>query len=75
MKWKNASIDDPPKNNQDLLIVVNGVYYVAYYCMPRNIYCLKDFPEVFFKPDECLIYWSEASIELVKNGQEKRIRV
>jgi hypothetical protein len=31
MKWKNANRDELPKHDQDVLISVDGVYYIAFF--------------------------------------------
>jgi hypothetical protein len=59
MKWKNAIIDKPPQSGQDVLICVNGVYYIATFDSEIPVFKLKEEPTASFDPNEHLIYWTE----------------
>jgi hypothetical protein len=59
MKWKNALIEKPPQNDQEVLISVDGVYYIARYDAFQNVFKLRDSPEVHFSSDNNLVYWTE----------------
>jgi hypothetical protein len=69
MKWNDTSTD-APRNKQEVLIMVNGDYYMAIYNLPRNIYTLRDHPDVFFKPAENRICWTEVKTDFATKEKE-----
>jgi hypothetical protein len=58
MKWFNASKDSLPRHEQEVLISVNGIYYVAHYDSTANAFRLKDQPSDYFQIGEYVIYWT-----------------
>lgn len=59
MKWKNAKHDDLPHNNQEVLITVDGINYIATYNKANNVFNLKNNPGAVFSPAKKTIYWME----------------
>jgi hypothetical protein len=58
MKWNNALRDAPPVHNQEVLISVEGVYYVTTYDAGKNWYVLRDDKRQHFEPSERnVFYW------------------
>ena len=56
IKWKNTSKDELPKNVQDVLISVDGVYYTAIYDAIEKGFKLKNELK-FFPVKNTIIYW------------------
>jgi hypothetical protein len=50
-------MDKPPQNGQDIIICVNGIYYLAVYDAGSDTYKLSYEPGTVFDPRESLIYW------------------
>jgi hypothetical protein len=60
MNWKNVSRDKSPDDGQQVLLSVDGVYYLTIYHKPSNTYQLKDQAGQFFSPGESpAMYWLE----------------
>ena len=57
MKWNNATFDTLPDHGQEVLICVQGVYYIAIYDTSRNGFKLRNEPTQVYNPKEVLIYW------------------
>jgi hypothetical protein len=50
-------MDEPPRHGQEVIICVNGVYYLAVYHAESDCYRLSDPSEIIFDPKQYLIYW------------------
>jgi hypothetical protein len=59
MKWNNAQRDELPGDQEQVLISVNGVYYIAVYDATERKFRLRDEWESSFAADDYLIYWTE----------------
>jgi hypothetical protein len=59
MNWNNASVDALPADGQEVLMSVDGVYYIGIYKSHEQIFKLKDQPDQHFKLTEYRIYWTE----------------
>jgi hypothetical protein len=59
MKWKNAVTDGPPQDKEQVLISVEGVYYIATYHAPDRLFRVYDQIAGYFFIDKQLIYWTE----------------
>ena len=61
MIWKNALRDNPPVHNQEILIAVEGVYYLTQYDGEKNLFVLKEDRKQHFEASELgePIYWLE----------------
>jgi hypothetical protein len=57
MKWNNANVDNLPSHGQEVLICVDGVYYIAVYDTPNNSFMLNNRSRQVYNPKEVLIYW------------------
>ncbi len=71
MNWKNARKDGLPNDNQEVLISVNGINYVAIYNTKENSFKIKH-KEGIFAISENDIYWAEISVPV--NGIEKAFK-
>lgn len=58
MKWKNATIDSVPEDNQEVKITVFGINYIAVYKSANRSFQVKDSPLIFFNAEQ-IIYWME----------------
>lgn len=58
-EWKNARSDKPPKDKQNVIISVNGIYYDAIYEAKQHVFSAKNFGMLQFSPDKFTIYWCE----------------
>jgi hypothetical protein len=59
MKWKNARNDGPPRDKEQVLISVEGVYYIAVYDAQDRSFKVYDHLESFrFHIDKQAIYWT-----------------
>ena len=56
--WKNAA-DHQPKDNQSVLISVNGIYYDAIYKKDKDLYKPKKFDLLQFPVKIFTVYWRE----------------
>lgn len=63
MNWKNARKDGLPRDNQEVLISVNGINYVAIFNSKQNSFKIKH-KEGVFAISEFDIYWAEISVPL-----------
>lgn len=59
MKWKNANRDDLPLNNQEVLITVDGINYIATYDALNRLFKLNNNPGATFSTHKKTIYWME----------------
>jgi hypothetical protein len=59
MKWKSAHKSELPKNGEQILISVDGIYYLAVYEAELGLFRPRGERNVFFNPLENLIYWTE----------------
>ncbi len=60
MKWYNAHKDLLPAHEQQVLISVNGVYYITTYDCKNQAFRLLMQPENYFGlTDEATLYWAE----------------
>ncbi len=59
MKWKNAKRDDLPLNNQEVLITVDGINYLATYDALKDLFKLNNNPGASFSTATKTIYWME----------------
>lgn len=59
MRWYNAQRDELPKDEQILLVSVNGIYYITVYDAKEKLFRLKDQIGIYFRPEDDLIYWTE----------------
>jgi hypothetical protein len=64
MKWKNANTVKP-KNNDLVLIEVNGSYHICIYDKGENIYRLKDQIGTYYVPKKVKINWVEFTPPMV----------
>lgn len=59
MKWKNANRDDLPLNNQEVLITIDGINYIATYDALKSVFKLNNNPGAAFSTTKKTIYWME----------------
>jgi hypothetical protein len=59
MDWKNASKHPLPANNQEVLISVDNVKYVAVYDAALGGFITKEEKEKIFLIKSADIYWAE----------------
>lgn len=59
MDWKNASKGHLPANNQEVLISVDDVKYIAVYAAEEEGFHLKDQKIKFLPVKDHEIYWME----------------
>jgi hypothetical protein len=60
MRWYNAQKDKLPEDGQQVLISVNGVYYICKYQEEKRQFKIEDeLRETAFKVDDYMIYWTE----------------
>jgi hypothetical protein len=60
LKWKNVHIDRLPLDGQEVLLTVEGVYYMTRYDAAKEVFRLKDEPHSYFSvADKQLMYWLE----------------
>ena len=59
MKWYNAEKDELPSHNEEVLISVNGVYYITVYNRTEDHFYLKEQPDTFFSVGHVPIYWTQ----------------
>jgi hypothetical protein len=59
MKWKNTLKDKPPEHNQEVLISVDGVYYIAIYDDKEKVFRVQYKKLLIFPANNHLIYWTE----------------
>jgi hypothetical protein len=60
-KWKDASHNELPAHNQEVLICVDKVYYIGIYDAPKQIFRVDELLETFFRISERKVYWTEVS--------------
>lgn len=61
MNWKNAQKDELPKNDEEVIIAVRGVYYVATYNEELEGFRVNE--TTFFSLKEVTIYWAAKAVE------------
>jgi hypothetical protein len=59
MKWKNAKKDDLPPVGKEVLISVDGVYYIAVYQDTDEAFRVRNREWLKFLLADHLIYWAE----------------
>ena len=60
MRWNNAQKDKLPEEGQQVLISVNGIYYICAYDAGERAFKIRDESrETVFTVDDYLIYWTE----------------
>lgn len=63
MKWNNSRRDPLPSDQQEVLISVNGIYYIAHYDHADGHFRVKLGPtkgeEIIFQKTEHQIYWTQ----------------
>jgi hypothetical protein len=60
MRWFNAQKDKLPDDGQQVLISVNGVYYICIFNAGERFFAIEDQArETTFNIDDYLIYWTE----------------
>jgi hypothetical protein len=59
LRWKNASCDETPSNNQSVLISVAGVYYLTTFDEGNVRFVLQDHDQLYFHVMENgePVYW------------------
>jgi hypothetical protein len=58
MTWKNVHSDEPPAHGQQVLLAVDGAYYVTHYDAVKNVYRLHEDPDSYFSPaDNSVMHW------------------
>lgn len=57
--WKNTLNDELPSDKQDLIVSVDGVYYMAVYDAAGQRFTLKYEIGAFFSVENTSIYWKE----------------
>lgn len=60
MIWKNALKDGLPLDNQEILISISGINYVAFYLEELNGFEISEH-EGFIPIKDVTIYWTEIS--------------
>ena len=59
MKWYNAQRDLLPDDGQQVLISLNGVYFICRFDARNRLFKIsEEESESFYKVDEYLIYWT-----------------
>ena len=61
MNWKNALKDELPNNEQEVLISVRGIYYVAIYKAPLKGFEISEH-DGFIPLNNAQIYWTEIKV-------------
>lgn len=56
-EWKNTCKGELPKNNQDVIISVDGIYFTAIYSAVEKGFKLKYELGKFFLVENAVIYW------------------
>ncbi len=59
MKWKNAKHDDLPLHDQEVLITVDGINYIATYDKVNKAFKVNNDPGFVFSSNNKTIYWVE----------------
>jgi hypothetical protein len=60
MNWKNANRDPLPTHEQNVLVAIDGVYYITIFDLNHNVFRLaEDLKSCFGIRDEEPIYWLE----------------
>jgi hypothetical protein len=60
MDWTNSIIDGLPQHNQEVLISVNGINYIALYNADKMGFTVRDMEKLFFiNNNEQPIYWKK----------------
>jgi hypothetical protein len=60
MHWNNSQVDGLPKDREEILISVDGVYYIAMYDEEKKLFRVEnEQKETFFRVNEQVIYWTE----------------
>lgn len=59
MTWFSTKNKEFPKNGQEVSIIVDGIYYDAYFNEDEKTFTVSDLEFISFKVDDKRIYWSE----------------
>ena len=60
MKWKSPGRESLPEDKQEVLISVEGVYYVAVFDAVKTLFRVEEeLKETVFRPEDQRIFWSE----------------
>lgn len=59
MKWKNTQKDELPQSGKEVLISVNGIYYVGVYHDKDKKFLVYDSIPPIFPVNDYSIYWTE----------------
>lgn len=60
MQWNNTGRGQLPTDNDEVLILVNGVNYIARYDASKQVFRVQDEPiETFFRVQDVHINWAE----------------
>jgi hypothetical protein len=61
MNWKNAAKDELPQNEQEVLICVSGIYYVAIFKTEPEGFEISEH-DGFIHLKHAPIYWTEIPV-------------
>jgi hypothetical protein len=67
MKWYNSLVDEPPLHMQEVVISVDGIYYLAIYNAQSKRFDLRDEARGL-EGSSNLIYWTHASVPGAEQG-------
>jgi hypothetical protein len=70
MNWRNAYNDIRPKDNQDVLICVSGIYHLAIYKADQKGFELYEYDD--FIPVKNSVYWTEISVPNKNLAEQKK---
>jgi hypothetical protein len=61
MYWKNSIADGTPVESRQVLISVNGVYYLSTYDNPTRCFVvpLSSRENLVFCPEDVTVYWTD----------------
>jgi hypothetical protein len=60
MNWKNALTDGGPHDKDQVLISVDGVYYIAiYYDSDKSFKVYENLKTIRFEVEKHTIYWTD----------------
>jgi hypothetical protein len=60
MSWTNSTIDGLPQHQEEVLISVNGVNYIALYNADEKGFAVRDIEKLFLiSNNELPIYWKK----------------
>jgi hypothetical protein len=62
MKWYNALVDQSPKHHQQVLVSVDGIYYMAVYDEEKNYFVSDDEDQNILNSKSGVIYWTHLMV-------------